>query len=137
MLELGGINYWAVLVVWLLYMVVGAWWYSTAGFAKQWTKYTKIDILKIPTQQANKIIAAVAVSSLVQAFTLALVLNSLDVATVAEGLMAGLVLWFGLVTATTVGVTLYSKRAWGFLWLNSAYFLAVMAVGSVVLTVWR
>ena len=137
MLELAGINYWAVLVVWLLYMVVGAWWYSTAGFARAWTKYTKINILKIPTQQANKIIAAVAVSSLVQAFTLALVLNSLDVATVAEGVVAGLVLWFGLVAATTVGVTLYSKRAWGFLWLNSAYFLVVMSIGSVIFAVWQ
>ncbi len=38
MLELAGINYWAVLV----------------------TKYTNIDILKIPTEQANKIIMAVA-----------------------------------------------------------------------------
>ena len=78
-----------------------------------------------------------AVSSLMQAFTLALVLNSLDVTTVAEGLVAGLVLWFGLVTATTVGVTLYSKRAWGFLWLNSAYFLVVMSVASVIFAVWQ
>ncbi len=137
MLELTGINYWAVVVVWLLYMAVGAWWYSTAGFAKQWTKYTKIDILKIPTEQANKIIASVAVGALVQAFTLALVLNSLHVTSVTEGLVAGLVLWFGLVTATTVGVTLYSRRAWGFLWLNSAYFLVVMSIGSAILATWR
>lgn len=136
MLELAGINYWAVLVVWLIYMGVGAWWYSTAGFARQWTKYTGIDILKIPTKQANKIIAAVAVSSLVQAFVLAVLLESLDVSSLGEGILAGLVLWLGLVTATTVGVTLYSKRSWGFLWLNSAYFLVVMVVGSAILSVW-
>lgn len=137
MLELTAINYWAVLVVWLLYMAVGAWWYSTAGFAKQWTKYTGIDILKIPTKQANTIIASVAVSSLLQAFVLAVLLNSLGVANAAEGVLAGLVLWLGLVTATTVGVTLYSKRAWGFLWLNSAYFLVVMSIGSILLSIWK
>lgn len=137
MLELEGINYLAVLAVWVLYMAVGAWWYSVAGFAKQWTKYTGIDILKIPRQQANKIIMSVAASALVQAFVLALVLNSLHVASVAEGLVAGLVLWLGFTVATTVGVTLYSKRSWKFLWLNSSYFLVVMAVGSVILAAWR
>ena len=137
MLDVANVNYWAVLVVWLLYMAVGAWWYSTAGFAKQWTKYTGIDILKIPTKQANNIIAAVAGSSLLQAFVLAVLLKSLGVTTAVEGLIVAIVLWLGLVTATTVGVTLYSKRSWGFLWLNSAYFLVVMAVGSVILSIWR
>lgn len=137
MLDLAGINFIAVLVVWLLYMAVGAWWYSTAGFAKQWTKYTKIDILKIPTEQANKIIASVAVAALVQVLTLAIILNSLDVTSVLSGLVATVLLWLGLVTATTVGVTLYSKRAWGFLWLNSAYFLVVMSIGGIILASWK
>ncbi len=136
MLELEGINYWAVLVVWVFYMGVGAWWYSKAGFAKQWTKYTGIDILKIPTDQANKIIGFVAFSALVQAFTLAVIFNSLQVSSVTDGLLIGLLLWLGLTTATTVGVTLYSKRSWGFLWLNSSYFLVVMMVASIILSVW-
>lgn len=137
MLELSGVNYWAVLVVWLLYMAVGAWWYSTAGFASQWTKHTGIDILKIPTSRANKIILSVAASSLLQSFVLAVVFNSLGVDTISNGLIVGLTLWFGLVTATTVGVTLYSKRGWGFLWLNSAYFLVVMTVASIIFAVWQ
>lgn len=137
MLEFEGINYWAVLVVWVLYMVIGAWWYSVAGFAKQWTKHTGINILEIPTKQANNIIMSVAVSSLVQAVTLAVLLNSLGVSSITEGLIAGLVMWFGLVAATTVGVTLYSKRSWGFLWLNSAYFLVAMGLGSAILAVWQ
>lgn len=137
MLDLTGINYWAVLVVWVLYMAVGAWWYSKAGFAKQWTKHTGIDILKIPTKQANNIITSVALSALVQAFALAVILNSLDVTTATNGLLVGLLVWLGFTAATTVGVTLYSKRNWKFLWLNSSYFLVVMAVGSVVFTVWQ
>jgi hypothetical protein len=137
MLELAGINLWAVLVVWILYMAVGAFWYSTQGFAKQWTKHTGVDILKIPTDQATRILIFVALASLVQTLTLALLLNSLGVSTVTEGLIAGLVMWFGLTTATTVGVTLYTRRSWKFLWLNSAYFLVVMALGSVILAIWR
>lgn len=137
MLDFLGVNFWAVLVVWLIYLVVGAFWYSPAGFAKQWTKYTGVNILKIPTDKANTIIAWVALSGLVQAFTLGLVFASLDVTTVLNGLLVGFVLWLGLTAATTVGVTLYSQKSWKFLWLNSSYFLVVMIIGSVIFSLWR
>jgi hypothetical protein len=137
MLDITGINLWAVVAVWALYMVVGAFWYSTAGFAKKWTKYTGIDILKIPQDKATKILGFIIVSSLIQAVTLGVILNSLQPATALEGLVTGLVLWLGLTAATTVGVTLYSKRSWKFLWLNSSYFLVVMAIGSLILSTWK
>jgi len=137
MLELAGINYWAVGVTWLLYVIVGAFWYSPAGFAKQWTKHTKIDILKMEQEQATRAIMSVAGSAIVQVVTLAVVLNSLDVQTVTESIVAAVILWLGFTAATTVGVTLYSKRSWGFLWLNSSYFLLVMTIGSVILSSWK
>ena len=137
MLELTGINIWAVAVVWLLYVVVGAFWYSPAGFTKQWTKETGIDIMKIPQKDATRAIVSVALSALVQAVTLAVILNSLYVTTAMNGLVIGLVLWFGLTTATTVGVTLYSQRSWKFIWLNSSYFLVVMSLGSIILASWQ
>ena len=137
MLEFAGINYWAVLAVWLLYMAVGAFWYSTAGFARQWTKYTGIDILKIPQDKATQILISVALSCLVQVSILALVLNSLNVTTFTSAIVISIALWLGLTTATTVGVTLYSNRSWKFLWLNSSYFLVVMTIGAVILALWR
>jgi hypothetical protein len=137
MIELAGINVWAMIVAWLINIIVGAFWYSPAGFAKQWTKYTGVDILKIPQDKATKILVAVAFSGLVQAIILAVVVHSLGAATAIDGLVAGLVLWLGLTAATTVGVSLYSRFGWKFWWLNSSYFLVVMAVNSIVLAIWR
>jgi len=137
MLELSGINIWAVLVVWVIYLIVGAYWYSPGGFAKLWTKYTGIDIMKIPTEKATKILISVTLSSLVQVLALAIILNSLNVETALQGFVAGIVLWLGFTTATTVGVTLYSQRSWKFLWLNSAYFLVTMGVGSIIFAIWQ
>jgi Protein of unknown function (DUF1761) len=136
-MEFNDINIWAVMVAWLINMGIGALWYSPAGFAKPWSKHTGVDIMSIPTNEANRIISFVALSALVQALTLAVVLRSMDVVNAAEGLVAGVVLWFGLVAATTVGVTLYSRKSWKFLWLNSSYFLIVMSINSVILAVWR
>lgn len=137
MLEFDGINYWAVIVAWFINLAVGAFWYSPAGFAKQWTKHTGVNILKIPEKEATKILGYVSLSGLVQAIALGVVLNSLNVTTMAEGAWAGFVLWLGLTAATTVGATLYSRRNWKFWWLNSSYFLLVMVVNSVILAIWR
>jgi hypothetical protein len=137
MLELEGINYWAVIVAWLINMFVGALWYSPAGFAKQWVKHTDVDIMKIPQEEATRILLFVASSALVQALTLAVILNSLQVTQAVNGLAVGLTVWLGFTAATTVGVTLYQRRGWRFLWLNASYFLLVMSVNSVILAIWR
>jgi hypothetical protein len=136
MLLLDGINYWAIIVVWLIYMALGAYWYSPAGFAKQWTKYTGINIMKIPQEKATKILGYIVLSCLVQVIALSIVINSLNASTIVEALSIGILLWLGFTAATTVGVTLYSERSWKFLWLNSSYFLVVMSLGSIILTIW-
>jgi putative Mn2+ efflux pump MntP len=137
MLELEGLNYWAVLVAWLINIGVGAFWYSPAGFGKQWTKHTGVDHMKMPENEATKTIAFIALSALLQVFVLGVVLNSLNVTTVANALTVGVTLWLGLTAATTVGNTLYQRLGWKFLWLNSSYFLLVMAVNSVIFAIWQ
>jgi uncharacterized protein DUF1761 len=137
MLEFDGINYWAVLVAWLINIAVGAFWYSPAGFAKAWQKHTGINLLKIPQKKATQTVVSVALSAVFQALTLAVIIHSLHVTTATNGFIIGFVLWLGLTVATTVGVTLYSNRSWKFLWLNSSYFMLVMLVNSVILAVWR
>ena len=137
MLDLAGVNPWAVALVWLVYVTIGAFWYSPAGFAKQWTKLTGIDIMKLPKKDTSDAIRFVALSALVQSFTLAVILHSLHATALADGLFAGVVLWLGVTAATTVGVTFYSQRTWGFLWLNSSYFLVVMTIGSIIFTLWQ
>lgn len=135
-MEFSNLNLWAVVVAWIINCAVGAYWYSPAGFAKQWKKHTGIDILKIPEKEATRILGFVVLAGFIQALTLAVVIHSIGITTAMEGLVAGVVLWLGLTAATTVGVTLYSRRSWKFLWLNSSYFLLVMAVNSVILAIW-
>lgn len=137
MLDFTNINYWAVAVAWLVNVAIGAFWYSPMGFAKKWEEYTGIDIMKMPEKDATRAIISVAISAIFQALTLAVIIRSLNATTVVNGLIVGLVLWLGLTAATTVGVTLYSLRSWKFLWLNSSYFLLVMAINSILLAIWR
>ena len=137
MLDFNQLNYWAILVVWLVNVAVGAFWYSPAGFGKRWSKLSGVDMMKIPKDEANRTIGFVALFALVQSFALALIINSLHVTSAMQGLLVGLVLWLGFVAATTVGTTLYTRKSWQYWWLNSSFFLVVMAVNSVILGIWR
>jgi len=137
MLDFSGLNYWAILVAWLVYTGVGSFWYSPAGFGKLWSKLSGVDIMKLPQNEANRSIMYVVASSLLQAFVLAVVLNSLDVADALEGLAAALLLWVGLTAATTIGTNFYQRKSWKFWWLNASFFLVTMAINGLVLGYWQ
>ena len=137
MLDLTGLNYWAVLVTWFINMALGAFWYSPAGFGKLWSKLSGVDIMKLPKVEANKAIAFVALGALIQSFVLAVIVNSLHATTIGDGVAIGFLLWLGLTAATTIGTTLYARLSWKFWWLNSSFFLVVMVIGAGLLAVWR
>jgi len=133
MIEFEGLNYLAILLAWIVNMAVGAFWYSPAGFAKPWTKYTGVDMMKTPKKETNRAIVFVAISSLLQALTLALLLNSLAPQNIGEAIVATLVLWFGFTAITTVGNTLYQRQGWGLWWINASFFLVVMLINTFIL----
>lgn len=137
MLDFDEINYLAVLVAWIVSVVIGGFWYSPAGFGKQWSKLSGVDMMKTPKKETNRAIQFVAISSLFQVFALALLLNSLAVTGALNGLIVSLVLWFGFTALTTIGNTLHQRQSWKFWWLNASYFLVVMAINGIVLTIWQ
>jgi len=137
MIEFSGLNYWAILVAWLINLIVGSIWYSPAGFQKLWSRMSGVNMMKMPKSEANRAIVLVALSALLQSIVLAVVLNSMHIVTAEKGAEAGLMLWFGLTAITTIGNTLYSRLGLKFWWLNASLFLVVMVVNSVILAVWR
>ncbi len=137
MLDFEGINYFAVLVTWLISVIVGGFWYSPAGFGKQWSKLSGVDMMKTPKAETSRAIKFVALSCLLQSFAFALILNSLNVENVLQGLIASLVIWFGFTALTTVGNTLYQRQSWKFWWLNVSYFLVVMVINGIILSAWQ
>lgn len=140
-LTLSEVNFWAIVVAFVINIGIGSFWYSPAGFGKKWSQLSGHDLMKMPKSLANRAIVFVAMASLVQTVVLAVVLNSLHVADsthpLTNGFVAGIVLWLGLTAATTVGNTLYMRQGWKLWWINSSFFLIVMAINSVILAAWR
>ncbi len=137
MLEFDGLNIWAILVAWAIFCAVGSFWYSPAGFGKKWSKLSGVDIMKLPQQESNRAILYVILSSLLQAFTLAVVLNTMNIEGLVNGLVAGLFIALGFTAATTVGTTFYARKGWGFWLLNAGFFLVTMPLNAAILTIWQ
>lgn len=137
MIDVHSLNYWALLVAWLINMGLGAFWYSPLGFGKLWSKLSGVDMMKMPKDEANKAISFVALGALLQTVALGLVVHSLHATKLLDGVVIGLVLWLGFTAATTIGTTLYSRLSWKFWGLNSSFFLVVMVINTGLLTVWR
>jgi len=137
MIEFSGLNVWAVLIVWVISVALGTFWYSPAGFGKLWSRLSGVNLMKTPQNEATRAIIFVVTSSLLQAFALGLMLNSLNVSGISDGVVASLVLWFGFTALTTVGNTLYQRQSWRFWWLNSSFFLITMVVGGIILSIWK
>lgn len=131
------VNLWAVLVVWIIYCGVGAFWYSPAGFGTLWVKLSGVNHMKIPEKEATRALLYIIVSSAIQAYALAVLLKSLGVNSISEGLVAGLVLWFGFIALTTIGTNFYMRKSWKYWWLNASFFLVVVSIGSIVFSAWR
>ena len=136
MLELNNLNILAIVVTWLISVVVGSFWYSPAGFGKLWSKLSGVNMMKMPKELANKAIVSVSIASVVQVVALAIIVKSLGANTVVEGLMIGLLVWAGFTAATTVGNNLYSRLSWKFWWLNASFFLVVIPINAIILSVW-
>ena len=137
MFDFSHLNYWAVVGAFFINTVVGAFWYSPAGFAPLWSKLTGKDLMKMPKNLANQAIAITAVSAALQSVLLAVVVRSLHGTTFADGLAVGAVLWAGFIGATTISDTLYARRGWKLWCLNSSFYLLVILVNSVLFALWR
>lgn len=137
MLDFSGINYFAVLVAWLVSVIIGGYWYSPAGFGKKWSKLSGVDMMKTPKAETSRAIKFVALSCLLQSFIFAVVINSLDIHNVLQGIITSVTLWFGFTALTTIGNTLYMRQTWSFWWLNASYFLVIMVINGIIFSAWQ
>ena len=49
-----GVNYFAVFVSAVVYMIIGAFWYSPIGFGKMWMHLTGVDFEKLTKEEKSK-----------------------------------------------------------------------------------
>lgn len=131
------INFVAIIVGAISNMIIGAVWYSPLVFGKQWMKLSGISQKDIDAQksQMSKTYAMSFVGALIMAYILAVVLDLVGVATIAQGLQIGFLIWLGFVATTTLSSVLFENKRTELYLLNNGYNLISTLVMAGILTI--
>jgi uncharacterized protein DUF1761 len=137
------INYFAVLVVAIVNMVLGFLWYGPV-FGKTWTKLMKFSEERMKEAKEKGMggsYVIMAIGSLLMSWVVAIFVNSGEahygVWTATFGVHIGLYLWIGLAAPITVGSVLWEGKPWKLWVLNAGYYLVSLVIMGAILGVWH
>lgn len=132
------VNWLAVLVAAVAYFMLGALWYSKSLFGSKWAKAVGMD-MNDPNKGKGmgKMMAGTFVLILVTCIGIALLVNRIDLVSVASGLKLGLIT--GLCFATTaVSISfIYESRPTALYLIDCGYHLAGHLIAAIILVLWR
>lgn len=129
------LNYIAILVAALIYMVVGALWYSPKLFGKTWMKnmgYRKEEI-----QGAGVAYAGAFVGALVTAFVLALFIHQTHAYTALKGACVGFWAWLGFIVPTYLGAVLWDRKPWQLFFIHIGCMFVTLILMGALLGFWQ
>lgn len=130
-MDIGAINYLAVVVAAIAAFVFGAAYYGVLG--KPWMKAARID------PSSAKMSAGPFVTSFVAELIMALVLSAaidafgMGSTTVAGGLVAGFIVWLGFMATTMAVNQRYQGYGWDLTVIDGLHWLGVALIMGVVI----
>jgi hypothetical protein len=132
-------NYGAVLVSGILAMAVGAFWYSPAGFGKQWMRLSGItpEQMNAGKGKMGTLYALGLLGAIVMATVLAFFVGFARAATASAGAQVGFWAWLGFIVPLLLGGVLWERKPWALFVLNAGYHLVVMVAMGVLLALWK
>ncbi|MGZ8511734.1 MAG: DUF1761 domain-containing protein [Chitinophagaceae bacterium] len=132
------INWLAVLVAAIAYFMLGALWYSKPLFGSKWTAAVGMD-MSDPNKGKGmgKMMTGTFFLIVVTCIGIALLVNRIDMVSVASGLKLGLIT--GLCFATTaVSISfIYESRPTALYLIDCGYHLAGHLIAAIILVLWR
>jgi len=126
------INTQTVVIAAVVNMVLGAIWYSSMAFGKQWSKYTGKSLDSMKNNMAKNYIILVA-WALVQSYALAYFVEYADATTAVEGVKIGVWAWVGFVASTSFSAVLFAGKKFQLWSIDSVYYLAVLTINGALL----
>lgn len=134
------INLLAVLVAAITNIALGMYWYSPAGFSKQWIHDAGLDEEKMKKGGQKMMMAAMffgLLTSLIMSYVLAITLQAFGVETITEALQVAVMMWLGFIATVGFGVVIWEMKPVRLFIITSGFWLISLGIMSAILTVWR
>lgn len=135
-MDLGSINWLAVIAAALANFVIGGLWYSPALFGAVWMRANGFTEADMKRGSPAVIFGLSFVLCLVMAANLAAFLAAPDT-TVGFAVAAGLAAGLGWAAMGLGVVALFERRPWSYLLVNGGYLTISFAVMGLILGAWR
>ncbi len=136
--QMFNVNWLAVLVSAIGFMVVGFVWYTAlAGPWSSYTGWTREKIAKLPQNEMITSYVLAFLTALVTSFVLANFLKLLPGQDVGSALIGAVVLWLGFNLAPAVSSFAFEHRPWGLLPIITGNTLVSMLLAGVILSLWK
>jgi hypothetical protein len=133
------INYLAVLVSAVLYMIIGFSWYSKSLFGALWMELiglTEKDLEKAKEKgMAKKFLLAFA-AALIMAYTLAHFVDYTQSKTFMDGALTGFWIWLGFVATVLLSSILWENKPVKLYLINASYYLVSLGLMGGILAIW-
>jgi hypothetical protein len=135
-MDMGSVNWLAVIVCVVVAMVSGFIWYHPAVFFKIWWR----GIGKGETDQGNPnpvIYVFTIIAAFVEAVSVSFLLNLIGSTTLAMGLGAGFMIWLGFVAPTNLVNKLFAGHGFTVWLIEAGNHLVNLLLFGAILSVWR
>ncbi len=129
------VNVVAVFAAAVANMVLGWVWYSEPVFGTKWMKLVGIKKKK-QAEGMGKSLTIGFFAMLLQAYVMAVLLNTFTPETVQEALIIAVVFWLGLIVPQELGSLAWEKRPTQLFWINGIYQLLAVGLIAGILTWW-
>lgn len=136
-MDMPTINYWAVLVAALAYMVVGALWYSQVLFGKSWMKGIGKTKEQIDADFSPLNFLWTLILSIIAAYGIARVLMWQGGATITDGVLVSLLVGVCFVFPAMATNDVFEARPRSLSMINILYHLASFVVIGIIIAAWR
>lgn len=133
------INYWAVLIVSVLSMGLGALWYSPVMFLNRWARLARIDMDKEGEPVIIPMMVAFAVTFLtawVLAGSVAIAWHFYGGAYFGSAVVTAVTLWAGFTAARFITHDVFEGRPSQLTVLNIGFELATILIMAIVIGLW-
>lgn len=139
-LDLGQLNWLAVVVAALIYFALGALWYSPMLFVRPWQRSIGWDESQTPPQQSAMTYVVPLLAYLVMATAVGLLAAATGTDELGEGIVLGLILGIGLSLAHTFVDASFSPEKpepWTWFAINGSYHALGLVILAVIIAVWQ
>jgi hypothetical protein len=134
-LDLGGLNWLAVIVGAVIYFVLGAVWFAPPVFGKPWMAAIGFDESRPRPEMSPASYAGPAVFYLIASIATGVLAKATGTDTLTEGIILGLVVGIGyalVVTATDAVFDPNKPKPWNWFAISGAYHVISLAIVGAV-----